>query len=431
MRSRAKTKKIRETSASTEEDKKSAAQKKVHQAKPYDRKHQSDAKSTISNGAPISPRGSFTPLGLSMTPLTGRSVPGSPLPMTGPRNSYFMSNGLGEPGSGAISPSLVMGGGPYEGQTAHWQNQSSPAVLTAALPAISQQLSQWAASNGQAQTSTQETDVTNNINAMQLDDQTWQFKLQDQSANILPSAEFAHMMDSNASHFHLQQPNFGSGMGTNGQQQLGLDGLGRPGHIDIMSSSVSPSIRYRAINEMACTNITCSCQPSQRMLEPEPDFESMLNFSPQSSVSPLLQDFASPTSEMLDTSTNASAWSPTGPQQLNPAQFLPQPPVPAQPIRPRPGISRLVPAEGPTHGGVEVTILGENFHPGMVCMFGAFPAVTVQSYGPTTLVCLLPPNPNPGPVHVQVIGEDGRPVQLAPGQQPAVFTYNDTTDRKL
>jgi hypothetical protein len=67
----------------------------------------------------------------------------------------------------------------------------------------------------------------------------------------------------------------------------------------------------------------------------------------------------------------------------------------------------------------------------MVCMFGAFPAVTVQSYGPTTLVCLLPPNPNPGPVQVQVIGDNGQPVQLLQGQQPAIFTYNDTTDRKL
>jgi hypothetical protein len=165
------------------------------------------------------------------------------------------------------------------------------------------------------------------------------------------------------------------------------------------------------------------------MLEPEPDFESMLNFSPQSSSSPLPQEFASPTSDTHDTSTT-SGWSPLALHQMSSTQFVPQP-LQMQPAHPRPAINRLVPAEGPTHGGVEVTILGENFHGGMVCMFGAFPAVTVQSYGPTTLVCLLPPNPNPGPVQVQVIGDDGRPVHLVPGQQSAIFTYNDTTDRKL
>lgn len=154
----------------------------------------------------------------------------------------------------------------------------------------------------------------------------------------------------------------------------------------------------------------------------------MLNFSPQSSPSTLPQDFASPTSDLHDASN--SGWSPIVPHQPSSTQFVPQP-LPAVPTQPRPAINRLVPAEGPTHGGVEVTILGEHFHPGMVCMFGAFPAVTVQSYGPTTLVCLLPPNPNPGPVQVQVIGDNGQPVQLLQGQQPAIFTYNDTTDRKL
>lgn len=154
----------------------------------------------------------------------------------------------------------------------------------------------------------------------------------------------------------------------------------------------------------------------------------MLNFSPQSSPSTLPQDFASPTSDLHDASN--PGWSPIAPHQPSSTHFAPQP-LPAVPAQPRPAINRLVPAEGPTHGGVEVTILGEHFHPGMVCMFGAFPAVTVQSYGPTTLVCLLPPNPNPGPVQVQVVGDNGQPVQLLQGQQPAIFTYNDTTDRKL
>lgn len=428
LRSKPRTKKVRESSASTEEDRKSSASKKPRQAKPYDRKAQWDARSTVSNAAPVSPRGSFTPLGLSMTPLHGRSVPGSPLVVTGNRGSYFVPNGMAEPGSGAISPSLVMSGGPHEGQS-QWPKQGSPNGLTAALPAISQQLSQWAANNGQEQLSHQESEPVNHVNGMPMDDQSWQFSLQDPNMNPMASGEFAQMISANAGQFQLQQPNFGNGMVQDQHQSrsnLGLMPFGQVDHTAMLQQSVS-SRQIHLVN--AQPRLTSrSNQPSHRLLEPEPDFESMLNFSPQSSPSTLPQDFASPISDLQDAST--SGWSPLAPHQLSSTHFAQQP-LPVIPSRPRPAINRLVPAEGPTHGGIEVTILGENFHPGMVCMFGAFPAVTVQSYGPTTLVCLLPPNPNPGPVQVQVIGEEGQPVQLLQGQQPAIFTYNDTTDRKL
>jgi hypothetical protein len=85
--------------------------------------------------------------------------------------------------------------------------------------------------------------------------------------------------------------------------------------------------------------------------------------------------------------------------------------------------------EGPTHGGIEVTILGENFYPGMVCAFGSFHALTVQTYGPTTIVCVLPPSPNPGQVPVHVIDANGQPPSTA--AQPIYFTYQDATDQKL
>ena len=161
--------------------------------------------------------------------------------MTGNRNSYFVSNGMAEPGSGAISPSLVMSSGPYEGQ-AQWSKQGSPNGLSAALPAISQQLSQWAASNGQEQLSSQENDISNNVNGMQLDDQSWQFSLQDPNMNPMASGEFAQMISANAGQFHLQQPDFGNGMGhelNQSQSNLGLHSFGRADHSAMLQHSVS------------------------------------------------------------------------------------------------------------------------------------------------------------------------------------------------
>jgi hypothetical protein len=339
-----------------------------------------------------------------MTPLTGRSLPGSPMPVNGAHSSYFMSNGLAEPGSGAISPSLVMsGGGPYEGQLqgqGQWTQQGSPMGLTAALPAISQQLSQWAATSGQAQQQPRKnqergSEISANGEAMQLDDQHWKVNTLHGQSNL---SDFAQSSQIDGMQFQLRQPDFGD--------------FSQVNHLDVQSG----------------LGVNGFVQPETAM-DPEPDFESMLNFSPQSSPSPLPQEYASPLSDLHDTSTS-SGWSPAAPLEPPSSRFS-QHHLPAVSVNPRPCINRLVPAEGPTHGGIEVTILGENFHPGMVCLFGNFPAVTVQSYGPTTLVCLLPASPSPGPVQVQVIGEDGQPIPLQPGQQPAIFTYNDTTDRKL
>ncbi|BFZ58022.1 SPT3 Dosage dependent suppressor of Ty-induced promoter mutations-like protein [Savitreella phatthalungensis] len=92
-----------------------------------------------------------------------------------------------------------------------------------------------------------------------------------------------------------------------------------------------------------------------------------------------------------------------------------------------PAVSRLIPAEGPLRGGIEVTILGSGFYPGLTAMFGDVPAVPTHCWSATTMVCVLPPAMNAGPVMVSF---KEFPTHL---QHTAVkhFTYVDETDRAL
>ncbi|KIY74353.1 hypothetical protein CYLTODRAFT_385171 [Cylindrobasidium torrendii FP15055 ss-10] len=96
-----------------------------------------------------------------------------------------------------------------------------------------------------------------------------------------------------------------------------------------------------------------------------------------------------------------------------------------------PTIHRMVPNCGPTHGGIEVTILGSNFHPTMTlnCIFGDVAASSTQRWSENTLVCVLPPRDSPGVVSVWF---DGFPKQEEQnGGPPALFTYSDESDRAL
>ena len=95
---------------------------------------------------------------------------------------------------------------------------------------------------------------------------------------------------------------------------------------------------------------------------------------------------------------------------------------------PMPKISRLIPAEGPLHGGIEVIILGENFSPGLEVMFGEAPAVSTQAWGANTIMCVLPPSPSPGPV---VVGFKNLQMHMAGGAGLQLFTYLDTSDKAL
>ncbi|KAK4048163.1 SPT3 Dosage dependent suppressor of Ty-induced promoter mutations-like protein [Microbotryomycetes sp. JL221] len=121
--------------------------------------------------------------------------------------------------------------------------------------------------------------------------------------------------------------------------------------------------------------------------------------------------------------------SPAELQQLQQQQQHQQQHMPQQLQRPQPRISRLIPGEGPTHGGIEVTVLGEHFVPDLVCMFGDSPAVPTHYWSSTTLVCVLPPSANPGPV---VVGIKGVRLSIDTGTEGLqLFTYRDDSDRGL
>ncbi|KAH9966201.1 hypothetical protein BGW80DRAFT_1563029 [Lactifluus volemus] len=96
---------------------------------------------------------------------------------------------------------------------------------------------------------------------------------------------------------------------------------------------------------------------------------------------------------------------------------------------PHPRIHRLIPSSGPIIGGIEVTVLGSNFHPSLQlqCIFGDVVASSTQRWSDNTLVCILPPRATSGVVAVWFNGlqkeDDGTP--------PCLFTYTDESDRAL
>ena len=110
-----------------------------------------------------------------------------------------------------------------------------------------------------------------------------------------------------------------------------------------------------------------------------------------------------------------------------PFMFFPDPP-PMTPV-PQPRIHRLIPSSGPITGGIEVTVLGSNFHPSLQlnCIFGDVIASSTQRWSDNTLVCILPPRASSGVVAVWFSGlqkeDDGSP--------PCLFTYTDESDRAL
>ncbi|KIY44422.1 hypothetical protein FISHEDRAFT_51488 [Fistulina hepatica ATCC 64428] len=95
-----------------------------------------------------------------------------------------------------------------------------------------------------------------------------------------------------------------------------------------------------------------------------------------------------------------------------------------------PTIHRLIPNSGPTHGGIEVTILGANFPPSTTlnCVFGDVVASSTQRWSDNTLVCVLPPRVTPGVVAVWF---DGFKRDDIPADPNTFFTYTDESDRAL
>ncbi|KAH8119263.1 hypothetical protein DFH11DRAFT_1501793 [Phellopilus nigrolimitatus] len=107
-------------------------------------------------------------------------------------------------------------------------------------------------------------------------------------------------------------------------------------------------------------------------------------------------------------------------------------PQPEPPILtlPAPKIHRLIPSSGPTFGGIEVTVLGSNFHSSILynCVFGDVVASSTSRWSENTLVSILPPRAYAGVVPVTL---ECMKLDVDPGSEPALFTYVDETDRTL
>lgn len=98
---------------------------------------------------------------------------------------------------------------------------------------------------------------------------------------------------------------------------------------------------------------------------------------------------------------------------------------------PMPNIFKIIPNSGPTSGAVEVTILGENFTPNTDVVFGYNKALSVNFWGPTTIVAKAPPAPTAGPVQVvSLVDSMYIPESIAPNPD-ALFTYVDQNDKQL
>lgn len=100
--------------------------------------------------------------------------------------------------------------------------------------------------------------------------------------------------------------------------------------------------------------------------------------------------------------------------------------------RPQPIIHRILPPEGPKAGGIEVTILGNNFDRTHEICFGDAKAVTTTLWATNTLVCLLPPSPIAGPVPVTFAHQRQSNYPAATVSSPPVmFRYIDDIDQQL
>lgn len=173
---------------------------------------------------------------------------------------------------------------------------------------------------------------------------------------------------------------------------------------------------------------------------------------PVQALTPSPNEYVTPVPE----DTSVDLFSPCISQPLSPAAMISSPVTPAPPtsfippsVAPHPmpfvffdstslqpttslsvpKIHRLIPSSGPTHGGIEVTVLGENFHPAVQlnCVFGDVSASSTQRWSDNTLLCVLPPRATPGMVAVWFEGID-KTREVSP---PPLFTYTDESERGL
>ncbi|RCK66839.1 hypothetical protein Cantr_02531 [Candida viswanathii] len=133
------------------------------------------------------------------------------------------------------------------------------------------------------------------------------------------------------------------------------------------------------------------------------------------------------TSPFSDTSTSINRQYSS--LSLHNQQFLFTSPT-QQPQLPTPTIQKIIPQQGLIRGGIEVTILGFNFRPGLLVKFGVNQALATHCWSETTIVTYLPPAAQPGQVLVSFENQDNN-VMFGGPQQQQVFTYTDDSDRQL
>ena len=109
-------------------------------------------------------------------------------------------------------------------------------------------------------------------------------------------------------------------------------------------------------------------------------------------------------------------------------------PLNLNPHRP-PTIHRIIPAEGPKAGGIEVTCLGSGFCQGLEVMFGDSLATTTTFWGERSLVCLLPPAAQAGTVSVTFKHQHQQHMQqyqpAPPSLSNVMFKYVDDDEMQL
>lgn len=100
-----------------------------------------------------------------------------------------------------------------------------------------------------------------------------------------------------------------------------------------------------------------------------------------------------------------------------------------------PSIQRVIPAQGPLRGGIEVTILGTNFKNGLTVNFGINKALATHCWSDSTIVTYLPPSQQPGQVVVKFDDpenpDNNNSANSIDGLNTAIFTYTDDSDRQL
>jgi uncharacterized protein len=170
----------------------------------------------------------------------------------------------------------------------------------------------------------------------------------------------------------------------------------------------TPAIRRR-INRVSGLSRLATGAPPPFKVEPTSSLPSTLSSPGSTSLSPGMSPFAP-----MGFSTVF---------QPNLQVAFPPPPL-------HPKIDRLIPAQGPMHGGIEITLLGSNFRPDMNVhvVFGGSLAAETQFWSNNVLICKLPPSQRPGPVTVILTGvpEEAQPASASP-----IFTYTDDGDRDL